>query len=72
MNQSEFLAIPFNLLKGREKSRLQSAMVFGLLLIGWKTGAEIFKPITVKRRNRVLTFDSHLKIALTPTNWFFT
>ena len=29
MNQSEFLAIACNLLKGREKLRLQAAIAFG-------------------------------------------
>ena len=29
MNQSEFLTITFNLLKGREKLRLQAAIAFG-------------------------------------------
>ena len=39
MNQSEFLAITCKSLKAREKSRAQGAIAFGLLLIGWKTGA---------------------------------
>ena len=33
MNQSEFLAITGHLLKAREKSRVQSAIVLELLLI---------------------------------------
>ena len=39
MNQSEFLAITSNLLKAREKSRLQATIGFRWLLIRLKTGA---------------------------------
>ena len=34
MNQSQFLAITCNSLEAREKSRVQGAIGFGLLLIG--------------------------------------
>ena len=47
MNQSEYLAIPWNLLKALEKSRVQVAIGFGFpfhWLINWRA---IFKPITV-------------------------
>ena len=39
MNQSEFLAITSNLLKAREKSRLQDTIGFPWRLIRLKTGA---------------------------------
>ena len=55
MNQSKFVAIPCNLLKAREKSRAQVAIVFGFpshWLINWR---EILKPTSK------LIFDSHLK-----------
>ena len=66
MNQSQFLAITCNLLKDREKSRVRGAIGFGLLLIGWKTGASLLsQPITKSsNRNHVITFNSHLKTAL--------
>ena len=51
MKQSEFLEITWNLLKLREKSRVQ-----GAIGSGWKTGARFFKPIA-KRRNRQLRND---------------
>ena len=62
MNQSQFLAITCNSLEAREKSRVHGAIRFAWLLKDW---CESFKPIT-KRSNRdhVITFDSHLKIAL--------
>ena len=40
-SQSQFLAITCNLLKAREKSRVHGAIGFGLLLIGWRTGASL-------------------------------
>ena len=65
MNQSEFLAIICNFLKARENSRAQGAigLVFkSLWLENWR---EICKPITKRsNRNRVITFDRHLKTAL--------
>ena len=63
MNQSEFVAIPCNLLKAREKSCAQVAIGFGYpshWLIKWR---EIFKPITERSNcNRVIPFDcSYIK-----------
>ena len=39
MNQSEFIAITYNLLKAQGKSSVQVAIGLVLLLIGWKSGA---------------------------------
>ena len=65
MNQSEFLAIRCNLLKARKKWREQGAIGFGFAPHWLKYWREIFKPIAkCSNRNRVLTFDSHLKTAL--------
>ena len=51
LNQSEFLTITCNLLKGREKSRVH-----------WlRTRCEIFNH---KAQNPVITFNSHLKSTL--------
>ena len=65
MNQSKFGAAPCNLAKAREKSRLQVEIGFGFpchWMINWR---EIFKPITKRTIwNRAITFDSHLKTAL--------
>ena len=63
MNQSEFLAITCNLLKAREKSRVQGAIGFGLASHWLKSWREFFQSIT-KRGNSVITFNSHLKGAL--------
>ena len=69
MNQSQFLAITCNSLKAREKSRIHGAIGFGFgfashSLKNWR---ESFKPITKpSNHNHVITFDSHLKTALTP------
>ena len=66
MNQSKFLAITCNSLKPREKSRVQSAIGFGFASHWLKNWRESFKPITKRsNRNHVITFDSHLKTALT-------
>ena len=66
MNQSEFLAVTCNFLKAREKSRVQGAIGIGFGSHWLKTLRNIFKPITKRgNRNRVISFDSHLKIALT-------
>ena len=63
MNQSEFLAVTCNLLKAREKSRVEGAIAFASHWL--KKWREIFEPITKRsNRNRGITFDSHLKIAL--------
>ena len=65
MDQSEFPAVTGNLLKAREKSRVQGAIAFGFASHWLKNWREIFKPITKSsNRNRVITFDSHLKTAL--------
>ena len=63
MNQSQFLAITCNSLKAQEKSRVHGAIGFdSQWLKNWR---ESFKPITKRvNRNHVITFDSHLKIAL--------
>ena len=66
MNQSQFLAILCNSLQAREKSRVHGAIGLGFASHWLKNWRESFKPIT-KRSNRdhVITFDSHLKTALT-------
>ena len=65
MNQSQFLAIIYNLLKAREKSRVHDAIGFGFASHWLKNWRESFKPITKRsNRNHVITFDSHLKTAL--------
>ena len=67
MNQSQFLEITCNLLVAREKWHLHGAIAFGFgfdshWLKNWR---EYFKPITKRtNRNHVITFDSHLKTAL--------
>ena len=66
MNQSQFLAITCNSLKAREKSRVHDAIGFGFGFAShWlKNCGESFEPGTKRsNRNRVITFDSHLKIA---------
>ena len=69
MNQSEFLLITSNSLKGREKSRVHGAIGFGFASHWLKNWRESFKPITKRsNRNHVITFDSHLKIALIRLN----
>ena len=69
MNQSQFLAIIWNLLKAREKSRVRGAIGFGFASHWLKNWRESFKP-TIKRsnRNHVITFDSHLETARIETN----
>ena len=63
MNQSQFLAITCNSLVAREKTRVHGAVGFAShWLKNWR---ESFKPITKRsNRNHVITFDSHLKTAL--------
>ena len=69
MNQSEFLLITSNSLKGREKSRVHGAIGFGFASHWLKNWRESFKPITKRsNRNHVITFDGHLKTALLPKN----
>ena len=63
MNQ--FLEITCNSLEAREKSRVQGAIGFGFASHWLKNWRESFKPITKRsNRNLVVTFDSHLKTAL--------
>ena len=65
MNQSEFLAIICNSLVARAKSRVQGTSGFGFAFHWLKNWREPFKPITKRcNRNLVITFDSHLKTAL--------
>ena len=66
MNQSQFLASTCNSLEAREKSRVHGAIGFGFASHWLKNWRESFKPITKRsNRNHVITFDSHLKTALT-------
>ena len=66
MNQSQFLAITCNSLKAREKSRVHGAIGFGFASHWLKNWRESFEPITKRsNRNQAITFDSHLKTALT-------
>ena len=51
MNQSQFLAIFWNLLKAREKSRALGGIGFGLASRWLKKWRESFKPI-ITRSNR--------------------
>ena len=65
MSQSQFLAITCNSLEAREKSRVHGAIGFGFAPHWLKNWRESFKPITKRsKRNHVITFDSHLKTAL--------
>ena len=71
-NQSQFLEITCNTLKAREKSRVHGAIGFGFASHWLKNWRESFKPITKRsNRNYIITFDSHLKTALTHQNNFF-
>ena len=60
MNQSEFLAITCNMLKAKEKSRVQGAIGFAFASHWLKNLRQIFEPIT-KHSNLEITCDSHLK-----------
>ena len=65
MNQSQLLAIICKSLKAREKSRVHGAICFSFASHWLKNWRESFKPITKRsNRNHVITFDSHLKTAL--------
>ena len=65
MNQSQFLAITWNSLKEREKSRVHGAIGYGFASHWLKCWRDSFKPITKRsNRNHVITFDSHLKTDL--------
>ena len=63
MNQLQFPAITCNSLQAREKSRVHGAIGFAShWLKNWR---DSFKPITKRsNRNHAITFDSHLKTAL--------
>ena len=66
MNQSQFLAITCNSLEARKKSCVHGAIGFGFDSDWLKNWRESFKPITKRSiRNHGITFDSHLKTALT-------
>ena len=68
MNQSEILAVACNLLKAREKLRVQGAIGFVLASHWWKNWCVILKPISKhSNRNHLMTFGSHLKTALRRT-----
>ena len=66
MSQSQFLAITCNSCEAREKSRAHGAIGFGFASHWLKNYRDSFKPPITKRsnRNHVITFDSHLKTAL--------
>ena len=65
MNQSQFLAISFNSLEAREKSRVHGAIGFAFDSHWLKNWHESFKPITKRsNRNHLISFDCHLKTAL--------
>ena len=67
MSQSQFLAITCNSLKAREKSCVHGAIGFGFGFAShWlKNWRESFKRINKRsNRNYVITFDIHLKTAL--------
>ena len=68
MNQPQLPAITCNSLKARGKSHARGAIGFGFASHWLKNWRESFKPITKRsNRNRVITFDSHLKTALVST-----
>ena len=65
ISQSQFLAITCNSLEVREKSRVHGAIGFGFASHWLKNWRESFKSITKRsKHNHVITFDSHLKTAL--------
>ena len=67
MNQSQFLTITCNSLVAREKSRIHGVIGFDSHWL--KNWHNPFKPITKRsNRNHIITFDSHLKTALTSCN----
>ena len=66
MNQSQFLAVTCNSLEAREKSRVHGTIGFAFASHWLKNWHESFNPITKRSNcNHVITFDSHLKTALT-------
>jgi len=65
IHQSQFLAIICHSLKAREKSCVRGAIGFGFTSHWLKNWRKSFQPITKSsNRNYVITFDSHLKSAL--------
>ena len=73
MNQSQFLTITCNLLEAREQSRVHGAIGFCFDSHWLKNWRESFEPITKRsNRNHVITFDSHLKTALTAASLLVT
>ena len=66
MNQLDFLIMTCYLLKEREKSRLQGEISFGFASHWWLNCQwGIIEPITERsNHNRVISLESHLKIAL--------
>ena len=56
MNQSQFLAITYNSLKAREKSRVHSAIGFGFPSYWLKNWRESFKAITKRKKKIVYSF----------------
>ena len=71
MNQSQLLAITCNSLKAREKSSVLGAIGLGFASHWLKNWRESFKPITKhSNRDHVITFDSHLKTALSTTKTY--
>ena len=67
--QSEFLAVTCNLLKGREKSRVQGAIGLGFAFHWLKNWRKIFKLITKRNNcNRIINFDSHSKTDISSDN----
>ena len=67
MNQSKLLAITCNSLKAWEKSHVHGAIGLGFASHWLKNWRESFEPISKRsNRNHVITFDSHLKTAVSP------
>ena len=65
MNPSQFLAIACNSPEAQQISGVHGAIGFGFASHWLKNWRESFKPITKRsNRNHVITFDSHLKTAL--------
>ena len=64
MNQSEFAAIACKLLTARESLRVQDMIGFGFAspwLKNWRDISRSVTKLSNRNRNRVITFDSHLK-----------
>ena len=65
MNQSQLLAITCNSPEAREKSRVHSAIGVGFASHWLKNWRDSFEPISkLSNLNHAITFDSHLKTAL--------